>query len=200
MTFHERVYRSLLRAYPGSFRHEYADLMTQLFADQVRDARSAGGRAALLSLWLRSVVDVAGSAVSHRIRKGRTLTNSYYPLMAGLLGITLIGLMFTGPAIAIPVFVLGIIGLAAWQRRRGLNLRPSVRRPLTVLLGVALIVVPTVLFASPLTDEEGWSSLRYGIVWTAWAIAAVSGLAFVAVGLVQVASSDSTRSASRHQQ
>ena len=41
MTRSERVYRILLRAYPGRTRDACADDMAQLFADRLRDAASA---------------------------------------------------------------------------------------------------------------------------------------------------------------
>jgi hypothetical protein len=193
MTWHERVYRSLLRAYPRAFRQEYTDLMAQLFCDQLRDARS-GGRHAVVALWLRSFADVSNNALSHHIRKEQPLSNAYYPLLGGLLGITLLSLMFTGPIIAIPVFVIGIIALAAWRRRSGMTLRPTLPRPpLIVLAGLAMAIIPTVLLASPVVDEENWSAVLYGVVWTSWAITAVAGLAFVALGLVQMASNPTSR-------
>ncbi|MET0894703.1 MAG: hypothetical protein ABWY80_02515, partial [Acidimicrobiia bacterium] len=51
----ERVYRALTSVYPARFRREYADAMTQLFADR---ARRDGGRRA----WGSALRDVTISA------------------------------------------------------------------------------------------------------------------------------------------
>jgi hypothetical protein len=60
---HERLYRVLLRLYPGSFRARFADEMVQLFSDGLRDVR-AGGAPGIARAWLRTVRDVAVTAAS----------------------------------------------------------------------------------------------------------------------------------------
>ncbi len=58
-TRHARTYRAVLHAYPRSFRRDYGEPMTQLFADRVRDV---GAKA-----WVRVVPDLARSVPQQRI-------------------------------------------------------------------------------------------------------------------------------------
>src|SRR5262245_50186144 len=57
-----RVYRTLRRCYPASFRREYEAEMVGAFAEQVREARQRGGRAAETSIWLQTVLDLLVTA------------------------------------------------------------------------------------------------------------------------------------------
>ena len=58
-----RVYRLLLAAYPRRFRREYGREMALAFRDCCRDAYRRGGSFALLRLWLRTLPDLAASAL-----------------------------------------------------------------------------------------------------------------------------------------
>jgi predicted permease len=53
-----RLYRTLLWCYPASFRREYGAEMAGAFAEQVREARQAGGWAAETSIWLQTLLDL----------------------------------------------------------------------------------------------------------------------------------------------
>ena len=55
-----RTYRLLLRLLPASFRDEYGEELTRVFAHERRNASGAGAR---IALWLRAVVDVMVTAV-----------------------------------------------------------------------------------------------------------------------------------------
>jgi hypothetical protein len=66
---HERVYRRLLRLYPEHFRSDYADEMTRLFVDQLRDAKASHEPFAVAGLWIRSIVDLVATAPGHHIRR-----------------------------------------------------------------------------------------------------------------------------------
>lgn len=191
MKLQQRLYRSLLRAYPRPFREEYSDLMVQLFADQVRDAHSGRGPG-LAILWLRSGVDVVANATAHRLGKERPVTISYYPTMMVMLGLTVLALMFAGPSVAIPLFAAEVIGFTLYQRRTGLVIRPAIQHPTrAVLIGIVMIAVPTALLTSPLLSDSTWGetmTLSYGLAWLAWAVVSIAGLGFIAAGLVQAAS------------
>lgn len=64
-----RLYRQLLAAYPASFRNEYGDAMVQLFRDTARDAYRRRGLLGLATMWLRTLADLAVSAIrQHRDR------------------------------------------------------------------------------------------------------------------------------------
>lgn len=62
-----RVYRSLLIAYPCTFRRAYAADMTQLFADLVHQSWQCQGRRGLVRLWLHTLADLLTSALDQRV-------------------------------------------------------------------------------------------------------------------------------------
>lgn len=197
MMLQERLYRWLLRAYPRPFRDEYADLMAQLFTDQVRDVRTGRGFG-LIRLWLQSGVDVFANATAHRFRKEHPMSISYYPALAILLGVTLLVLVFAGPLLAFPVFAIEIVGFSLFQRRTGLAVRPSIQHPSrAMLIGVAMIGLPTALMASPPVSGLTWGTLTFGLAWMFWAVAAIIGLAFIAAGLMQTISTILERRSAR---
>lgn len=87
-----RLYRGLLYAYPGVFRRAYEEQLVGLFADQLRDA--GPDRAALAGVWLRSLADLASSAISEHLRKEKRVATSlsaFEPTramrLAGVLGL-----------------------------------------------------------------------------------------------------------------
>lgn len=73
---HEWAYRGLLRLYPAAFRNRYSDEMVQLFSDQLRDARSAGTPAGAVRTWMRTLGDLAVTAVSEHTRRDRSVAHS----------------------------------------------------------------------------------------------------------------------------
>ena len=73
---HERVYRGLLRLYPGEFRARFSDEMVQLCGDQLRDARTGGAPAGAARKWLRTLGDLAVTAASEHARRDRTVAHS----------------------------------------------------------------------------------------------------------------------------
>jgi hypothetical protein len=58
MSFSEKVYRFLLRAYPRNYQGRYAEPMEQLFRDRLREAHTF---ADLAVLWVRTLADWAVS-------------------------------------------------------------------------------------------------------------------------------------------
>jgi hypothetical protein len=60
----DRVYRLLLRAYPASFRARFAAEMAQVFSCLCREVFAQSGAVGLLRLWLLSLWDWAGAAIS----------------------------------------------------------------------------------------------------------------------------------------
>ena len=65
MAPHLTVYQFLLRAFPRTFRDRFADDLTDVFADRLREARRRG-RLTVIMLWVRSVADVATHAAAER--------------------------------------------------------------------------------------------------------------------------------------
>src|SRR5215212_8519314 len=62
----ERVYEALLLAYPKGFRSEYGPQMAQAFRDLCREELGRSGRAGLVELWVRTVLDLAVTALAER--------------------------------------------------------------------------------------------------------------------------------------
>jgi hypothetical protein len=127
---HVRWFGRLLRIYPASFRHDYADEMTRLFAEQVRDARQSGGRAAVARVWAESLIDLVLTAPGHhfareervpspagagivsgqaqpQIARGPRVLLALLPVWL-LLSLTLISPGFMDPVFANPPGVLGV--------------------------------------------------------------------------------------------
>jgi hypothetical protein len=69
MTRYERIYGRLLRLYPDEFRGRYGAEMTQLFADQLRDATASGQPLAAVTLWARSVADLLVTVPGQHLEK-----------------------------------------------------------------------------------------------------------------------------------
>ena len=78
----ERIYEALLLAYPKEFRREYGSHMAQAFGD-LRRERRWNGPAGVVRLWVRTLIDVAATALAERsktvqrgllTRGGRILT------------------------------------------------------------------------------------------------------------------------------
>ena len=70
-----RLYRRLLALYPARFRARHADDMTQLFEDQLGDARRSGGRGGVGLSALRAVTDVIVTATGEHVRGKRTVAH-----------------------------------------------------------------------------------------------------------------------------
>ena len=62
----QRVYRSLLRAYPRELRDEYGDEMVRCFRDLCRDALKNGGGLGLAALWARTLPEWLSTALKER--------------------------------------------------------------------------------------------------------------------------------------
>lgn len=71
-----RLYAGLLRLYPAPFRARYRDEMVLLFADQLRDAQIERGLTGLLLTWLRTLPDLAKTAIGEHLRRDRTVAQS----------------------------------------------------------------------------------------------------------------------------
>ena len=57
----------MLLAYPRDFRDEYGPQMEQGFGDLYREARERGGRGGIAQMWMRTISDLARTAVAQRI-------------------------------------------------------------------------------------------------------------------------------------
>src|SRR5512133_2350137 len=62
-----RIYARLLVLYPAGHRAEYGADLLQLFTDQCQDAARSRQRLAFFSLWLRTLGDLAASALREHL-------------------------------------------------------------------------------------------------------------------------------------
>ena len=62
----ERVYRSLLRAYPRELRDEYGDEMARCFRDLCREELEDNGGLSLAALWARTLSELLYTALKER--------------------------------------------------------------------------------------------------------------------------------------
>jgi hypothetical protein len=62
----ERVYRSLLRAYPRELRDEYGEEMARCFRDLCREELEEGGGLGLVALWANTLAELLYSALKER--------------------------------------------------------------------------------------------------------------------------------------
>ncbi len=88
----ERLYRLLLFAYPGKFRHVYGEQMTQIFRDCCREALQKEGAFNLVQLWGFVLYDLATTAFSERLKASIALLKRLTHLekecfMSGLLSL-----------------------------------------------------------------------------------------------------------------
>lgn len=70
LTWSVTLYRRLLLAYPARFRAAYAASMTQVFRDCCRQAQRESGLRGIGRLWLRTLADLADSALAERSTGG----------------------------------------------------------------------------------------------------------------------------------
>jgi len=142
---HQAFYRALLSLYPRSFRDTYAEPMSQLFGDHLRQV---GAKA-----WLRTVPDLARSVPTQRreaIMAGLSSGMRVLVLALVVLGATVVSIGVGGGAVAI--VAIAVLALLVTQRRlfasAPLGERAPLRHavvqawwaPVAALLGLAMVV------------------------------------------------------------
>lgn len=124
----ESVYRALLRVYPMDYRHEYAELMVQLFRDLCRDAYRQNGRVGLARLWQRVLADtIVTAAVEHihTFEEGvRTMSKQQHRMI----------LFWSGLPLGVGIF-LSLINPRFMMRL----LAPSTAQPIGWLITAAIV-------------------------------------------------------------
>lgn len=112
MSRHVGLYRRLLALYPATFRAEYADEMARLFADQLRDARQAGGATPVARLWAATLADLVATAPGQHAQKEAPVAR---PVEGSLAGVAIApprrsrGRLVAGLTPLIVLVVLGIM-------------------------------------------------------------------------------------------
>ena len=67
-----RIYQSLIKAYPPSFRKEYGDEMIGVFRDLATDAWLRRRPIGLLALWFRVIADLVRTAPKQHLSRWKT--------------------------------------------------------------------------------------------------------------------------------
>lgn len=141
---HQALYRALVVLYPRSFRDGYADPMSQLFADRVRDV---GARA-----WLRVVPDLVRTVPVERIEAVMSRLGPGARVLAlalAVLGATAVSIGIG--AGAVPIIAVAVVAVLVSQRRLFASLggeRAPLRHalvqawwaPVAGLLGLAMVL------------------------------------------------------------
>ena len=81
----ERVYETLLVAYPKEFRREYGPQMAQVFKDLYREERRRSGAFGLSRLWVSTLLDLAATAFAERSKAMKWRVLMPLALVLGLL-------------------------------------------------------------------------------------------------------------------
>ncbi len=106
-----RAYRVLLRAYPASFREEYAGEMTQVFRDVSTDAWRRRGAPGLMTAWLRVLGDLAVTAIGEHVAELQRRPTMKTAL--AIVGSALLAVVFSLFVSACMMMTLGVIMSAA---------------------------------------------------------------------------------------
>ena len=85
-----RIFRIAILCYPRDFRREYADEMTTVFSDQLREARHEEGTAGIFRLWACALRELFTVALPLQLRNSVVIASA-----ASLVGTSLIYLALT---------------------------------------------------------------------------------------------------------
>ena len=171
MTVHERLYRSLLVAYPADHRREYGESMTQLFRDRLRDE---GGGMRTAAVWVSVALDLVKSALSERTETTmESFKSAWWRMAAGFIAfaIATFGILnlfgedggaLYGKVVAasIALVIAGAIFVGLMVRRRN-KVRGGNIIALATLPGVPLIVLfwlPPVALTGLLCAFVAWKA------------------------------------------
>jgi hypothetical protein len=95
----DRVYRSLLRAYPRELRDEYGNEMVRCFRDLCREAMEDGGGLGLAALWARTLPEWLSTVLKER--STMLARNTYRPVVAvALATVAILMIPFVGMRIS----------------------------------------------------------------------------------------------------
>ena len=100
---HRALYRTLLALYPRQFRREYGALMTQVFADQIRDLGA--------NAWVRTAPDLLRTVPSQRIEavmniSSRARVVAFCMVMAVAAFLVVVGVGTGGPVVTVGIVAL----------------------------------------------------------------------------------------------
>lgn len=206
----ERVYKTLLVAYPKGFREEYGPHMAQAFRDLLRDEVARRGAIGLVALWGRTILDLFVSAFAER---GRTVVpvlssrrlvrlGGISAMVGGALSLVLALLLAPGPSLVrfraeTPLFdgaleLAGVVGsLLIAVGALGLYAAVVRRSPRLATLGAILASLSAVVAAGTVLYQVLFTLLSGGYpedVMTPFLVTVVAGavnfVGFLLLGIV----------------
>jgi hypothetical protein len=111
LAVHQRLYRTMLLAYPRAFRQVYGADMVQVFGDRLREERERHGRRASVGVWFLTLLDLFKTAPLQRMEKKMTREAAFAVMFALLaVAVSLFTMGIGGPVVAT---VLGLLILTA---------------------------------------------------------------------------------------
>lgn len=116
-----RIYRSLMRVYPVSFRNKYGYEMIEVFREVVTDSTRRHGIAGLMTTWFRVLGDLLCSAFQEHLieLRGRWEMNHSPGWIAKLLAILSVACFWVVPCS--PILAIAAVsttkGSAGWPRK-----------------------------------------------------------------------------------
>ncbi len=170
----ERVYRSLLRAYPCELRDEYGEEMARCFRDLCREKLEDGGGLGLAALWAYTLPELLCTALKER---STMLAGNLYRAVVGVALATAFILLI--PLLAAPAWSLADIFIAGGlifgtvltyvlAARKAGNI--AYRAAVGVALAAAFILV--------------WLNLAVGVIGTSGDPANLMYVGVLAVGII----------------
>jgi hypothetical protein len=170
----ERVYRSLLRAYPREFRDEYGDEMARCFRDLCREELEDGGGLGLAALWAHTLPELLYTALKER--STMLARNAYRSVVGVALATAFILLipLLAAPAWSLADFVIAGALLVGTGLTYVLVARKAGNIAYRFAVGVALA-------AAFILD---WLNLAVGVIGTSGDPANVMYVGVLAVGII----------------
>jgi hypothetical protein len=169
----ERVYRSLLRAYPRGLREEYGEEMVSCFRDLCREKLEDGGGPGLAALWARTLPELFYTALKER---STMLAGNLYRAVVGVAlataSILLIPLL-TAPAWSLADFVVAGALIFGTGLTYALVARKAGNMAYRAAVGVALAALLLV-----------WINLAVGVIGTEDELANLMYVGVLFVGIV----------------
>lgn len=170
----ERVYRSLLRAYPRELRDEYGDEMARCFRDLCREELEDGGGLGLAALWAHTLPELLYTALKER--STMLARNAYRSVVGVALATAFILLipLLAAPAWSLADFVIAGALLVGTGLTYVLVARKAGNIAYRFAVGVALA-------AAFILD---WLNLAVGVIGTSGDPANVMYVGVLAVGII----------------
>jgi hypothetical protein len=170
----ERVYRSLLRAYPRELRDEYGQEMARCFRDLCREELEDGGGLGLAVLWANTLPELLYSALKER--STMLARNAYRSVVGVALATAFILLipLLAAPAWSLADFVIAGALLVGTGLTYVLVARKAGNIAYRFAVGVALA-------AAFILD---WLNLAVGVIGTSGDPANVMYVGVLAVGII----------------